>query len=49
MHHHLRVRFFSAIELVNLLETEKAAKPGRFPHRLVYADLVIFDELGQTT
>ncbi len=25
MHHHLRVRFFSTIELVNLLETEKAA------------------------
>lgn len=47
MHHHLRVRFFSTIELVNLLETEKAAgKPGQLANRLVYADLVILDELG---
>ena len=47
MHHHLRVRFFSTIELVNLLETEKAAgKPGQIANRLVYADLVILDELG---
>jgi len=47
MHHHLRVRFFSTIELVNLLESEKAAgKAGQLANRLVYADLVIFDELG---
>jgi len=47
MHHHLRVRFFSTIELVNLLETEKAAgKPGQLANRLVYADLVVLDELG---
>jgi DNA replication protein DnaC len=47
MHHHLRVRFFSTIELVNLLETEKAAgKPGQLANRLIYADLVILDELG---
>jgi len=47
MHHHLRVRFFSTIELVNLLETEKAGgKPGQLANRLVYADLVILDELG---
>jgi DNA replication protein DnaC len=47
MHHHLRVRFFSTIELVNLLETEKAAgKPGQLANRLVHADLVILDELG---
>lgn len=47
MHHHLRVRFFSTIELVNLLESEKAAgKAGQLANRLVYADLVILDELG---
>jgi DNA replication protein DnaC len=47
MHHHLRVRFFSTIELVNLLETEKlAGKPGQLANRLVHADLVILDELG---
>ena len=47
MHHHLRVRFFSTIELVNLLESEKAAgRPGQVANRLVHADLVILDELG---
>jgi len=47
MHHHLRVRFFSTIELVNQLEIEKAnAKPGQIANRLVHADLVILDELG---
>lgn len=46
-HHHLRVRFFSTIELVNQLEQEKAAgKAGRLANRLVHADLVILDELG---
>jgi len=47
MHHHLRVRCFSTIELVNLLEIEKAnGKPGQIANRLVHADLVILDELG---
>lgn len=46
-HHHLRVRCFSTIELVNLLEQEKAeGKPGKMANRLVYTDLVILDELG---
>lgn len=45
--HDKRVRFFSTIELVNALELEKAAgKQGKIAHRLVYADLVILDELG---
>ena len=47
MHHHLRVRCFSTIELVNTLEQEKAnGKPGQMANRLVHADLVILDELG---
>jgi len=47
MHHHLRVRCFSTIELVNQLETEKAnGKPGQLANRLLHADLVILDELG---
>lgn len=42
-----RVRFFSTVELVNTLELEKAAgKQGQLAHRLMYADLVILDELG---
>jgi DNA replication protein DnaC len=46
-HHHRRVRFFSTIELVNVLEQEKAAgKPGQRAHRLVPVDLVVLDELG---
>ncbi len=46
-HHHRRVRFFSTIELVNVLEQEKAAgKPGQMTHRLVHVDLVVLDELG---
>mgnify|MGYP000851119855 FL=1 len=46
-HHHRRVRFFSTIELVNLLEQEKAAgRSGQLAHRLTYADLVVLDELG---
>lgn len=46
-HHHLRVRFFSTIELVNALELEKAAgKQGHMAYRLMYVDLVILDELG---
>lgn len=45
--HRYRVRFFSCIELVNTLEQEKqAGKQGRLANRLIYADLVILDELG---
>ena len=47
LHHHLRVRCFSTIELVNLLEAEKAnGKPGHLANRLVHVDIVILDELG---
>ena len=47
MHQHRRVRCFSTIELVNLLEQEKArGKPGQMAHRLVHTDLVVLDELG---
>ena len=47
MHQHRRVRFFSTIELVNVLEQEKArGKPGQMAHRLVHTDLVVLDELG---
>jgi DNA replication protein DnaC len=46
-HHRRRVRFFSTIELVNALELEKATgKQGQMAYRLMYADLVILDELG---
>jgi DNA replication protein DnaC len=46
-HHHRRVRFFSTVELVNALELEKTAgKAGQIAHRLMYADMVILDELG---
>lgn len=42
-----RVRFFSAIELVNELEREKTrGKPGTLASRLRQTDLVIIDELG---
>ena len=45
--HGKRVRFFSTVELVNLLEAEKAiGKTGQIAHRLMYVDLVILDELG---
>lgn len=46
-HHHHRVRFFSTLELVNALEQEKAAgKQGQLANRMLFADLVILDELG---
>ena len=46
-HHRRRIRFFPTIELVNALEQEKmSGKQGQIAHRLVYADLVILDELG---
>lgn len=45
--HAKRVRFFSTVELVNLLEQEKVqGKTGQMAHRLMYADLVILDEMG---
>ena len=46
-HQRRRVRFFSTIELVNVLEQEKAVgKQGQLANRLVDADLIILDELG---
>ena len=45
--HGKRVRFFSTVELVNMLEAEKAqGKAGQMAHRLMYVDLVILDEMG---
>lgn len=47
IHHGKRVRFFSTIDLVNLLEQEKAlGKAGRLAFSLLRMDLVILDELG---
>jgi DNA replication protein DnaC len=47
MHLHRRVRFFSTVDLVNMLEQEKqAGKQGQWANRLIHADLVILDELG---
>ena len=46
-HHRKRVRFFSTVELVNALETEKhQGKSGQITTRLAHSDLVILDELG---
>ena len=45
--HGLRVRFYSTVDLVNMLEQEKAAgKQGRLMLSLIHMDLVILDELG---
>lgn len=45
--HGKRVRFYSTIDLVNLLEQEKAAgKAGKLAFALMRMDLVILDELG---
>jgi len=45
--HNLRVRFYSTVDLVNMLELEKAAgKQGRLALNLMQMDLVILDELG---
>lgn len=42
-----RVRFYSTIDLVTLLEREKAAgNQGKLAYRLMQVDLVILDELG---
>ncbi|TBW31889.1 ATP-binding protein [Siculibacillus lacustris] len=46
-HHHKRVRFFSTVELVNVLEQEKVqGRSGQIADRLGHSDLVILDELG---
>jgi len=46
-HHGKRVRFYSTVDLVNLLEQEKAqGKPGKLAFSLLRMDLVILDELG---
>lgn len=45
--HGKRVRFYSTVELVNMLEQEKAqGKAGQIANRLMYVDLVILDEMG---
>ncbi len=45
--HGKRVRYFSTVDLVNLLEQEKAAgKAGKLGFALMRTDLVILDELG---
>jgi DNA replication protein DnaC len=42
-----RVRFYSTVELVNILEQEKACgRAGRLAQQLMHLDLVILDELG---
>lgn len=42
-----RVRFFSAVDLVNRLETElREGRAGRLAEQLTRVDLVILDELG---
>jgi DNA replication protein DnaC len=41
------VRFFCSVELVNALELEKAKRQaGQLTNRLLYADVVVLDELG---
>ncbi|STG99013.1 transposon NTP-binding protein IstB [Escherichia coli] len=41
------MRFFSTVDLVNALEQEKSSgRQGQIANRLLYADLVILDELG---
>lgn len=46
-HHRRKVRFYSTVELVNVLEQEKAmGKAGKLAEMLTKTDLVILDELG---
>lgn len=46
-HYNKKVRFYSAIDLANILEQEKTnGKQGRLALRLLQVDLVILDELG---
>jgi DNA replication protein DnaC len=48
MHHHVRVRFFSTIELVNLRESVKvSSKHRQIANSLAQADLVIVDQLSE--
>jgi DNA replication protein DnaC len=45
--HHKRLRFYSMVDLVNILEREKYdGKTGRITQGLLRTDLVILDELG---
>lgn len=45
--HGKRLRFYSTVDLVNLLEQEKAAgKAGKLAFALMRTDLIILDELG---
>lgn len=47
IHRGKRVRFFNAVDLVNLLEKEKLlGKTGNLAKQLVQMDAVILDELG---
>ena len=47
IHQSKRVRFFNAVDLVNLLEREKAlGKVGNLAKQLCLVDAVILDELG---
>ena len=46
-HHRKKVRFFATVDLVNVLEQEKALnKAGQLAERLLRLDLVILDEVG---
>ena len=47
IHHGKRIRFYNAVDLVNLLEREKAqGKAGNLAKQLSQIDAVILDELG---
>jgi DNA replication protein DnaC len=47
VHQGKRVRFFNAVDLVNLLEQEKQQnKTGNLARRLIQVDAVVLDELG---
>ncbi|PRP70965.1 ATPase [Chromobacterium amazonense] len=47
IHQSKRVRFYNAVDLVNLLEQEKrAGKAGHLSRQLMLMDAVILDELG---
>jgi len=47
IHHEKRIRFFNAVDLVNLLELEKQQdKTGTLARKLIQMDAVILDELG---
>ena len=46
-HYNKKMRFYSAIDLANMLEQEKiAGKQGRMAMNLLQVNLVILDELG---